>query len=298
MSVTRYDLFGSTLDGYLTRNRIKYILALPAVVYAALWVIYPMLDVLVLSVQSDEAFVGLENYIGVLTSNELYGILVNTFVFTVPVVALEVVFGVALAIAFSARFRFNGTLRTIMLIPLVLTPFAVGMMFRWFFSSSLGIVNYVFTSLGLPSYVWLGEPTFATIAIIVAEVWQWTPFVFLMTYTAMQNVPRSIIEAARIDGASSVQRFRYIVLPYILPVLMITVLIRLILILKSADKVFAMTDGGPAGTTTLLPMFIYEQTFVYGSASRSAATSVLFLVMILALGYLFIYLLSYTRHEV
>jgi multiple sugar transport system permease protein len=298
MSVTSYELFGDRLGGYLTRNRIKYVLTLPAVLYAVMWVIYPMLDVLVLSVQSDGAFVGLENYIQVLTSNEFHGILVNTFVFTAPVVALEVVFGVALAVAFNAKFRFKGTLRTIMLIPLVLTPFAVGMMFRWFFSSSLGIVNYVFTSLGLPSYVWLGEPTFATIAIIVAEVWQWTPFVFLMTYTAMQNVPQNIIEAARIDGASSYQRFRYIILPYILPVLMITVLIRLILILKSADKVFAMTDGGPAGTTTLLPMFIYEQTFVYGSTSRSASTSVLLLVLILALGYLFIYLLSYTRYEV
>lgn len=298
MSVTRDGLFDRVTAGYLTRDRIKYLLVLPAVLYAAVWVIYPMVDVFTLSVQSNGTFVGLDNYVQILTSDGFHNILTNTLVFTVPVITLEVIFGVGLAVAFNTRFRFKRVWQTIMLIPLVLTPFAVGMMFRWFFSSSLGIVNYLFSTAGLSTYNWLGDPTYATIAIIVAEVWQWTPFVFLMTYTAMQNIPQNIVEASRIDGANSLQRFRYIVLPYILPVLMITVLIRLILILKASDKILAMTDGGPAGSTTMLPMYIYEQTFVYGSASRSAATSVLFLLLILALGYLFIYLLSYTRHEV
>jgi len=297
MSVTRYNLFGN-MRGRLTRNKIKYALLLPAVLYAAAWVIYPMIDVFTLSVQSDGAFVGLENYRQILTSDQFHDILTNTFVFTVPVLTLEVVFGIALAVAFNAKFRFKRFWQTIVLIPLVLTPFAVGMMFRWFFSSSLGIVNYLLSSAGLSTYNWLGDPTYATIAIIVAEVWQWTPFMFLMAYTAIQSIPQNIVEASRIDGASSLQRFRYIVLPYILPVLMITILIRLILILKSSDKILAMTDGGPAGSTTMLPMYIYEQTFVYGSTSRSAATSVLFLLLILSFGYLFMYLLSYTRHEV
>lgn len=298
MSVTQEGLFDRVSGEYLTRDRIKYLLVAPAVLYAAVWVIYPMIDVLTLSVQSNGTFVGLDNYVQILTSGEFHSILTNTFVFVVPVITLELIFGVGLAVAFNKRFRFKRVWQTILLIPLVLTPFAVGMMFRWFFSSSLGIVNYLFSTVGLSTHNWLGDPTYAMIAIIVAEVWQWTPFVFLMSYTAMQNIPQNIVEASRIDGTNSVQRFRYIVLPYILPVLMITVLIRLILILKASDKIAAMTDGGPAGSTTMLPMYIYEQAFVYGSPSRSAATSVLFLLLILALGYLFIYLLSYTRHEV
>jgi multiple sugar transport system permease protein len=275
----------------------KWVLVLPAVLYAAILVVIPMIDLFALSFTGRSGF-SLANYERMVTDSNFHAIIVNTFTFVVPATAIELVLGVALALAFYRDFPFKEQVQTLFLVPMVLSPFAVGMMFRWFFDSSLGIVNYLFGQVGLPRFVWLGDATLAMVSIIVADVWQWTPFVFLLAYATMKSIPESIIEAAKIDGASRWQRFRYIVVPHIYPVLLITALIKLIIAFKSSDKIFSMTNGGPGSATKTMTMYVYEITFEFGNFERGAAASVLFLVLILGIGNVFVWLLGRTSREV
>jgi len=275
----------------------KWVLVLPAVLYAAILVVIPMIDLFALSFTGRSGF-SLANYERMVTDSNFHAIIVNTFTFVVPATAIELVLGVALALAFYRDFPFKEQVQTLFLVPMVLSPFAVGMMFRWFFDSSLGIVNYLFGQVGLPRFVWLGDATLAMVSIIVADVWQWTPFVFLLAYATMKSIPESIIEAAKIDGASRWQRFRYIVVPHIYPVLLITALIKLIIAFKSSDKIFSMTNGGPGSATKTMTMYVYEITFEFGNFERGAAASVLFLALILGIGNVFVWLLGRTSREV
>jgi len=275
----------------------KWVLVLPAVMYAAILVVIPMIDLFALSFTGSSGFT-LEHYKRMLTDSNFHAIILNTFAFVVPSTLIELALGVGLALAFYRDFPFKDRLQTFFLIPMVLSPFAVGMMFRWFFDSSLGVVNYVLGQAGLPSYVWFGDAALAMISIVIADVWQWTPFVFLLSYATIKSIPESVIEAAKIDGANRWERFRYVVLPHILPVVLITALIKLIIAFKSSDKIFAMTNGGPGSATKTMTMYVYEITFEFGNFQRGAAASVLFLIMILVVGNVFVALLGRTRREV
>lgn len=276
------------------RKAFKYGMVLPALLYAIAWIVYPMVFLLRLSLSEDVggAFVGLENYVRAVTNSNFHDAVVATLAFAVPAVGLELVFGTALALAYNSMSRFERATQTILLLPMVLSTFAVGLMFRWFFSSELGVVNYLLGTIGLAEQVWLSDPQLAIVTVVVADVWQWTPFVFVLVYAGLQTIPASIIEAAKIDGASRVQRFRYIILPQLYPVLLVTALIRLIMAFKGGDKIFAMTGGGPGGSTKTLTMLIYENAFSFLNTADAAAMSFLFLVFIILVSNVLIALLS------
>jgi multiple sugar transport system permease protein len=276
------------------RTIFKWGMVLPALLFAIASIVYPMVFLLRLSVSEDVggAFVGIENYATVLTSATFHDAIVATFVFSFTAVGLELIFGTVLALAYNSVSRFERFTQTALLIPMVLTTFAVGLMFRWFFSSDLGVINYLLETVGLATPVWLSDPQLAMVTVIVADVWQWTPFVFILMYAGLQTIPESLIEAAKVDGASRIQRFRYIILPQVYPVLLITALIRLIMAFKGGDKIFAMTGGGPGGSTKTLTMLIYENGFSFLNTARAAAMSVLFLVFIIVVSNVFIVALS------
>jgi multiple sugar transport system permease protein len=291
----------SEIDGTETRsgivdsisNQAKWLFVLPALLYAIVLAVYPLIDLLILSFTGTSwNFVGFENYLTVLSDSSFQLVLSNTVTYVIPSTIIELVLGTLLALAFYRQFPLKSTVQTIFLLPMVLTPFAVGLMFQWFFRGSLGVINYFLESAGLQTYVWLADTQLAMIAVIIADVWQWTPFIFLMVYAGLQSVPESHIEAAKIDGAGRLQRFRYVILPHIYPLLVITSLIKLIIGLKNSDKIVAMTGGGPGSQTKTLSMFINELTFEFNSPSEGAAASVIFLVIVLFIGNLFLILLS------
>lgn len=285
---------GLSLSSVTRQTVFKWGMVLPALLYAVAWIVYPLIFLLRLSLSEGVggAFVGFENYARVLTSPAFHDAVVATLLFAFPAVAAELVLGTALALAYNSVSRFERTIQTLLLIPMVLTTFAVGLIFRWFFSADLGVVNYLLGTVGLPELVWLSDPNLAMVTVIIADVWQWTPFVFILVYAGLQTIPESLIEAAKIDGASSVQRFRYIILPQLYPVLLVTALIRLIMAFKGGDKIFAMTGGGPGGSTKTLTMLIYENAFSFLNTADAAAMSFLFLVFIILVSNAFITALS------
>ncbi|WP_157572972.1 carbohydrate ABC transporter permease [Halogranum rubrum] len=283
----------------LEDRSVKWLFVLPAFLYAVAWVLYPMVFLFRLSVFSDVGgtFVGLQNFVSVLDSVTFTNAVKNTLVFAVPAVTLKIVLGLGVAVAFDELTRDRDLVQTLLLMPMVLTPFAVGLMFRWFFDSELGIINYLLGAAGVSGPVWLSTPGVAMASVIIADVWQWTPFAFVMLYAALQSVPRDLIEAAMMDGANWFQRFRYIILPQLYSVLTITTLILLIMSFKGGDKIFAMTGGGPGSTTKTLTMLIYENAFSFLNSAKAAAMSVLFLVVIIVIGNLFVLVLSRIRGE-
>lgn len=281
-----------SIDWSLPRSKIlfKYGMVVPALLYAVAWIIYPMVSLVRLSFNSGAGgtFVGLQNYVNVLSSPDFKTAFFNTLTFSVPAITLELLLGTLLALAYNSITWFKRTTQTLLLIPMVLTPLAVGLMFRWFFNTGLGIVNYVLGVVGLPQMVWLADPTLAMVTIILADVWQWTPFVFILVYAGLQTIPENLIEAAKMDGANRFQRLRYILLPQLYPILIMTALIRLIMALKSGDKIFAMTGGGPGSSTKTLTMLIYETAFSFLNTAEAAAMSLLFLISIIIVGNIFI----------
>ena len=281
-SVDRDDLF-------------KYGMVLPALLYAVAWIVYPMVFLFRLSLSAGVGgeFVGLSNYAGVLGDADFQAAVLTTLQYSIPAVVLELLLGTGLALAYhSYSARFERLTQTLLLVPMVLTPLAVGLMFRWFFDSGLGVVNYLLGTVGLPQPVWLSDPTLAMVTVVVADVWQWTPFVFILVYAGRQTIPESLIEAAEIDGANRLQRFRYVVLPQLYHVLLITALIRLLMLFKGGDKIFAMTGGGPGSSTKTLTMLIHETSFSFMNSAQGAAMSVLFLVGILVVGNVFVLAMS------
>jgi multiple sugar transport system permease protein len=216
-------------------------------------------------------WVGLDNFIRLLTRDpQFLASALNTAVVVAATVAIQTVLGVAVALLLDQKLRFTGLATTLLLIPLALAPAVVGLLFSSLLSGSLGPINYWLESIGLPAPSWLGDAHWALPSIILVDTWQWTPFMILLTLAGLRSLPQEPIEAAVVDGASSWQRFRYVKLPMLLPVLTVAVLLRAIDSFKTFDLVFLLTFGGPGTSSTTLSFYGYKvglQAFDIGRAS-------------------------------
>jgi multiple sugar transport system permease protein len=200
-------------------------------------------------------------------------------------VALQ--FGIGLALAWMLYLRppGHGFYRVLFLMPMMLTPVAVGYMWRLIFEHRIGAINFFLRTFGLEPIPWLTERATALLAIVIVETWQWTPFVFVFIYAALENLPRDVIDAAIVDGASRWQTFRHVVFPLLRPIAIAILLLRMVESLKIMDTVYVMTGGGPGNSTESLTLYAYRaglQFFDLGSAAAIALT-LLVGVLILAL---------------
>jgi multiple sugar transport system permease protein len=157
---------------------------------------------------------------------------------------------------------------------------AVGLLWRYLFNGSVGLANYLFTQVGLPTQGWTGDPATALATVIVADVWQWTPFVILVILAGLQGLPDSYYEVARMAGASRWERFRYVTLPLLKPMIFVAVIFRVADSYRIFDKVFVMTQGGPSNSSMVLSVYIYIQSFRNGSLGLGATASLVMLVII------------------
>jgi multiple sugar transport system permease protein len=224
------------------------------------------------------------NYTNVLQDDEFRQAIVNTFVFTFFSVGLELVIGLGMALAMHAAFRGQGLLRTVVLVPWAVLTVVTAIMWRTIFDPTLGIVN---AALGT-DIVWLGETPYAMIVMIIADVWKTAPFMALLILAGLQVIPGEIYEAAKVDGASTLQRFRKITLPLLMPALLVALIFRTLDALRAFDVMFILTGGGPAGTTETLTVYAYRslfQTLQLGLGS-AVGVAVFALVMAVAWGYL------------
>jgi multiple sugar transport system permease protein len=277
----------STFRARLDNN--PWIFILPAVAYLLLFSLYPLVASLQLSLQEYDfqdrtfAWVGTANYAAILTDPEYRLAFRNTAVFTIATVALELVCGMALALFMTRPMIGKTVIRSLLILPMVTTPMVVGLMWRFMFNADFGPINFLLRKLlGIAPVNWLGSSPWSLISLIVVDVWQWTPFAFLILYAGIQSIPDELLEAARIDGASPLSVFRYIMLPLLEPMITVVVLFRAIDSWRAFDTVFALTFGGPGRDSATLSFLAYLQGYAYshlGLASAMAYLMVLFVIL-------------------
>ena len=229
-------------------------------------------------------FVGLANYVKLLGDAAFHESFWVTLVFAFTVVAVEMVLGVALALLLDRNIRGMSVLRTLFILPMMIAPVVVGLVWRYMFHATYGTFNRVLESLGLPKVDWLGQNPL--LSVIIADVWQWTPFIFILSLAALQSLPRSALEAARIDGATGWQQIWFIKLPLMMPVLIVTMLLRLIDAFKVLEVILVLTGGGPGLSTEILALRIARTAREFRELGEAAAMSnyLLMLLMVLTLG--------------
>lgn len=224
-------------------------------------------------------FVGLGNYVATLTDPLFAGSLVHTLIFSGGTVAAELVLGYILALILNHELKGFGLLRSLVIAPILLAPVIVALMWLYMYDPNFGVVNYVMSLLHLPTRAWLSDVSTALPAVMIANIWEWTPFVFLVFVAGMRSISAEIMEAAAIDGVRTWSATRYILVPLLRPLILVVLLILVIDSLKSFDLIFVMTRGGPGTATYTLPINTWIQAF--SSYQMGSASAVAFIIVIL-----------------
>lgn len=258
-------------------GRIGLPMMLPALVFLCGFLVYPVLSTAINSLYHDSPvtgreYCGLENYGRLLEDDQALKTVEFTFIFALSSVALEMVAGVLIALAINRVITGRGPLRAAVILPWAVPTVVAAVMWKYVFNDQYGILNYALFGDSLEMYrAWLARPATARLAIIAADVWKASSFVALIALAGLQSVPRELLEAARIDGAKAVKRFFFVTLPLIRPALLVALLFRVMDAFRVFDLVYVMTQGAPAGKTSVMQYFGYlkmfpEQQYGYGSA--------------------------------
>ncbi len=276
------------LAAQVDRYPARYFIA-PAVILLLFLTIFPFIYSLVLSFNkwnlSDRSatwtFVGFGNFARILTQDPYFWSVVwTTLLYLVVTVGVEFLLGLGIAFLISQENRFVDVIRTAIVIPMMTTPVVVGLIWRFMYNPNIGMLNYFLSLVGLPPRVWLGEPSTALISVMVADIWEWTPFMILIMLAALQSVPIEPLEAGLVDGASRLQLFRYVVIPTIQPAMVIALLLRTIDSFKTFDIIYVLTQGGPGNATQVLSMYTYKWGFKYFEMGYAAALAYLMLLAV------------------
>lgn len=280
------------------KKRNKKIFAmflLPAMLVLFLTTIYPMIYAGYLSFRSYDlakpfvprVFVGWSNYQEILSSSEFIHTLIVTFKLMAMTLSVQLVLGVGIALLVTQKLRGMGIARTLLLIPMMISPVIVGLVWLFLYFPELGYLNYFLSFLGINAIPWITSTNWALWAIAIADIWQWTPFVMMGTAAALQSLSPEPYEAAMIDGNSRWDVFTRVTLPQLKPVLVSLMFLRAIDAFKIYDIIFVLTKGGPGDTTEVLSLFIYRQSFTFWRMGVGAAASFVSLVIIVVLITLF-----------
>jgi multiple sugar transport system permease protein len=239
-------------------------------------------------------FVGLKNYLSLFTDPKALNSLKLTVIFSSVSVSLELIFGTILALLLLDLVRGRNLFRSVFLIPMVITPIAVGLMGRYIFDDAVGLVNWLFRILHLPRIIWYGNMKSALITMMILDVWEWSAFVFLIVLAGLMAIPAEYYEAAKVEGAGAFTTFFKITLPTIRNVYMLAILIRVIDTFKEFDKIYIMTRGGPDFSTDLLTIRNYTIAFREYNIGVGSALSILILFLMIILG---TFLIRFIRKE-
>ncbi|MEJ5202529.1 MAG: sugar ABC transporter permease [Anaerolineales bacterium] len=227
-------------------------------------------------------FIWFENYKKALTDEVFGDSLVNTLIFAFVVTTIQTFLGFVLAFAMQRERKLSGVLRTLALLPLFTPPVAIAMIWRLIYDPNQGMLNYYMIKWGLVNapVAFLGDKTLAFPSIMLADIWQWTPFCFLLCLAALQSLPRDPYEAAMVDGASAWYVFKRLTLPMVAPQVIVIFLFRFLIALKVFDLIYMLTFGGPGNTTQVASFYIYRVSFKQFQTGYGGALSILVLILI------------------
>lgn len=278
--------------GQWVDRHLKHLFILPSVIFVFAMIVFPLAYTIYLSFTDARRsttrphdFIGFENYLTLLLTDErFWPALGRTFAFTLAALIVETILGVAIAMLLRRPFRGEGIARVFILLPMVTTPVAVGMMWKLMFEPTIGFANTFISWFGIAPQGWLSNSSQALGTLVFVDVWQWTPMVALIVLAGLSTLPEEPDEAARVDGASALQRFVYITLPLCAPTLLAAVMLRSIDALKTFDIIYATMGrgGGSSNEAETLNILAYSYSFDYAKYGLSSAVLVLFLIIIIA----------------
>ncbi|MEM3489231.1 MAG: sugar ABC transporter permease [Nitrososphaerota archaeon] len=234
------------------------------------------------------SFVGLSNYITLFSDPLFWHSLRLSVIYVITSVIGSLILGFVLALVFDRELFGISILRSFLIIPMVVTPVSIGLTWRMMYSDQIGIINYILGILRLPRPLWIESTDTALLSVILVDIWEWTPFMFIILLAGLRSLPLSPFESAMVDGANSWQRFRFLTLPMMRPVIYVAVILRSVDALRIFDQVFVMTRGGPAQATDLFSVFIYRVGFKHSHISYAAALSWVLLLLCSILLVLFV----------
>ena len=290
----------------LSDGMIQWSFVAPTLLLLVMLNIFPLFYSLYLSFTEYSAianqppiWVGLKNYADILSSEQLWKYFATTGRFAFLSVGLQTVLGFGLALLLRDRFRWSGFVTTLLLVPMMLSPVVVGMFWKLIFNPSYGIFNRLLGYTNpATSPDWLANTSTALWAVVIVDVWMWTPFVMLLCLSGLKAIPDYLYEAAAIDRASAWFQFRRITLPQVLPLLLIAVLFRTIEAFKSFDLVMGLTGGGPGDATELIAVNLYRMAFQgQWRTGTASALAYIILVVIIAISNVYIRNLNRVRGE-
>jgi multiple sugar transport system permease protein len=264
----------------------------PSLLVLVLIVVFPLIYSATLSLQSYSPvlpdrtgqWIGLENFQRVLHDRDFFNVIIVTLVFVICAVTIETILGTVVGIILHRLVRLRRAVTSLLLLPMITTPLIVGLMFNFAFNAQFGYLTWVMSKIGLdPNGGVLNSGITALAALIFVDVWEWFPFIALMVVAGLSALPVSPFEAASIDGASTFQTYRYIMLPMLKPVLVVAILFRATEAVREFDKVFILTGGGPGAATTVNDLYQYRVSFLNWDLSYGAALGLVTFVVVLAL---------------
>jgi multiple sugar transport system permease protein len=278
--------WGGRWSSLTRQERLAYRLLFPVLGVVFVVVTVPFLLAVAQSLQTNSGdFAGLQNYGRALSNPFLYQALQATAVYGTIVLPAEILLGMGLALLVHRTVR-SRALRAILyvlaIVPLVIPAVAIGVVARLIYAPQYGVLNYLLQLAGLikGEISWLGTPWSAMLAVSSVDIWQWTPFVYIVIFAGLQTVPHETVEAAQVDGASSWAQFWHIELPYLRSLLVLVLFFRIADTLRAFDHIFILTGGGPGASTDLLSLYLYRIGFKFSDLGQAAALSVIVMVAV------------------
>lgn len=262
---------------------------LPVLSVLMLVALYPLVSTVWLSLRDElpvfdiSRFVGLSHYRALWEDQRFWRSMANTCYFAAVSVFLEIVLGLGAALMLQQIFPARGLVQALLLSPWFIPTVVAARLWEWMYNPQFGVINFLLIQSGLvkEGINWLGNPTLALHAAILADVWKTMPFAMLLIFAGLQTIPAELYQAARVDGAGPGQAFRHVTLPLLLPVLGVTILFRLLDALRVFDVVYVLTGGGPANTTTTLSIYAYQLSFQTLQFGPGAAVAIIVFLLIL-----------------
>jgi multiple sugar transport system permease protein len=277
----------------LSESQLGRVLVTPAVIVMCAVVFFPILATVWLSLHKynlkypylGQPFVGLDNYVKILSDGRFLNSLKVTTLFTVSSVSVELVLGMAIALLLNRPFKGRGLVRTAVLVPWALTTVVMARMWAWIFNSEYGVFNAILYGLGfIDQYIpWVADTQFALWAAMGADIWKTTPFMALLLSAGLQTIPRELYEASMVDGASGWKQFWSVTIPILKPTILVALLFRTLDAARVFDLLFVLTGGGPGFATESLSIYTYRSLFVnldFGYGSALAVATFLYVMLI------------------
>ena len=278
-------------EGARTSDKtLAYLLLAPTIAVLLALTIYPLIYSIKISLQGEAGNWTLQNFTRLVADRFFLSALAHTFVYAVIALTVEFLFGLALALLLNSKLRGRAVFRSVLLVPMMLPTVVVGVVWRLMLNSNFGAVNGTLKGFGIntDALTWTASPKLAMASVIIADIWQWTPFMFLILLAGLQAIPQEPYEAALIDGSNHWQTFRHVTLPLLKPAILIALLLRTMDLLRVFDHIFILTEGGPGFATETVSLYIYRTAFRFSNFGYAAAMSFVLLAItnVISLGYI------------